>query len=135
MLEQAKVIVESKKKEVVKQVEDRLCTKELDNMERRNLQVLRTGLVAYFHAVDKLSIGHVRNGKLKVRNAIDSMVRVGMEPTFLTRKQFTDIDTLVRVLRVGMFDKGTIGYEKVERIIKENGVVGLTGKEYSKGRG
>lgn len=129
MLEQAKVIVESKKKEVLQQVEDRLCTKELDNMERRNLQVLRTGLVAYFHAVDKLSIGHVRNGKLKVRNAIDSMVRVGMEPTFLTRKQFTDIDTLVRVLRVGMFDKETIGYEKVERIIKENGVVGLTGKE------
>ncbi|KLA07132.1 hypothetical protein B4086_5608 [Bacillus cereus] len=128
MLEQAKDIIESKKKEVVKQVEDRLCTKELDNMERRNLQVLRTGLVAYFHAVDKLSIGHVRNGKLKVRNAIDSMVRVGMEPAFLTRKQFADIDTLVRVLRVGMFDKGTIGYEKVECIIKENGVVDLTGK-------
>lgn len=129
MLEQAKAIVESKKKEVVKQVEDRLCTKELDNMERRNLQVLRNGLVVYFHAVDKLSIGHVRNGKLKVRNAIDSMVRVGMEPTFLTRNQFEDIDTLVRVLRVGMFDKGTVGYEKVERIIKENRVVGLTGKE------
>lgn len=129
MLEQAKVIVESKKKEVLKQVEDRLCTKELDNMERRNLQVLRMGLVAYFHAVDKLSIGHVRNGKLKVRNALDSMVRVGMEPTFLPRKQFADIDTLVRVLCVGMFDKGTIGYEKVERIIKETGVVGLAGKD------
>ncbi|PGR83620.1 hypothetical protein [Bacillus cereus] len=129
MLEQAKFIVESKKREVLNQVEDRLCTKELDNMERRNLQVLRKGLVAYFQAVDKLSIGHVRNGKLKVRNAIDSMVRVGMEPTFLTRKQFEDLDTLVRVLRVGMFDKGTIGYEKVERIIKETGVVGLDGKD------
>ncbi|PER55692.1 hypothetical protein CN495_08025 [Bacillus thuringiensis] len=129
MLEQAKVIVESKKKEVLKQVEDRLCTKELDNMERRNLQVLRKGLVSYFHAVDKLSIGHVRNGKLKIRNALDSMVRIGMEPTFLTRKQFADLDTLVRVLRVGMFDKGTVGYEKVERIIRETEVVGLAGKD------
>lgn len=123
MLKQAEVIVASKKREVLQQVEDKLCTKELDNMERRHLQVLRKGLVAYFHAVDKLSIGHVRNGKLKVIKAIDSMVRVGLEPDFLTRKQFDDLAMLVRVLRVGMYDKETIGYEKVERIIKEYGVV------------
>lgn len=118
MLEEAKGLAKYKEEKMVTELNRLLGSKEIDNADRRNLQVLRKYLGIYV-ATYKKGMKPTLEMRTAVRRSIRNLkTNENLHGKF--DKEYDELDILVRAIHIGMFPKGTIGYDKVQKVLEEN---------------
>ncbi|PGT90082.1 hypothetical protein [Bacillus thuringiensis] len=118
MLEEVKELAKHKEEKMVTEVDRLLGSKELDNADRRNLQVLRKYLGIYLATYKKGMKATLAVKTAVVRSVRNLKTNEDLHNTF--NKEFEELDMLLRAIHIGMFPVGTIGYEKVQKVLEEN---------------
>lgn len=118
MLEEAKGLAKYKEENMVTELNRLLGSKEIDNADRRNLQVLRKYLGVYLSVYKKNIQPTAEITSAVLRSIRNLKTNADMEYKF--NKGFWELDILLRAVHIGMFPVGTMGYKNVQKVLEEN---------------